>query len=155
MVIKLIRASVDDAEIIHKLQIEAFAELLCKYQDMDTNPGNEPLEKVLWRLQQNNSYFYLIESEGNYVGAIRVIDDKTDKISKRISPLFILPQFRNKGLAQQAIIEAEKIHGCNNWELETILQEEGNCYLYEKMGYQKTGETKEINDKLTLVFYKK
>lgn len=41
------------------------------------------------------------------------------------------------------------------WELHTILQEKGNCYLYEKIGYTKTVETKVINDKLTLVFYKK
>ena len=49
----------------------------------------------------------------------------------------------------------EQLHGCENWELDTILQEEGNCHLYEKMGYHRTGETKRINDKLTLVFYKK
>ncbi|PZT54713.1 GNAT family acetyltransferase [Paenibacillus silvae] len=41
------------------------------------------------------------------------------------------------------------------WELATILQERGNCYLYEKLGYQQTGETKEINDKMTIVFYEK
>ena len=33
--------------------------------------------------------------------------------------------------------------------------EKGNCYLYEKMGYHKTGQTHEINERLTLVFYKK
>lgn len=39
--------------------------------------------------------------------------------------------------------------------LDTILQEKGNCYLYEKMGYRKTGKTEKINDRLTLVFYEK
>lgn len=50
---------------------------------------------------------------------------------------------------------AEKLHGDTNWELETILQEKGNCYLYEKMGYYTTGHTEKINDNMTLVFYKK
>ncbi|AHF06030.1 GNAT family acetyltransferase [Desulfitobacterium metallireducens DSM 15288] len=41
------------------------------------------------------------------------------------------------------------------WELDTILQERRNCYLYEKLGYKKTEKTEVINDKMTLVFYEK
>ena len=59
------------------------------------------------------------------------------------------------GIAQKAIQEVEEIHGNDNWKLETILQEEKNCHLYEKMGYKKTGKTEKINEKLTLVFYEK
>jgi len=51
--------------------------------------------------------------------------------------------------------EAECIHGSENWELDTILEEAGNCYLYEKMGYRKTDKVEKINEKMTLVFYKK
>ena len=36
-----------------------------------------------------------------------------------------------------------------------FLQEQKNCYLYEKLGYRKTGKTQIINEKLTLVFYEK
>lgn len=50
---------------------------------------------------------------------------------------------------------AEQIHGKAHWELETILQEKGNCYFYEKMGYKQTGRTEKINDRLTLVYYHK
>ena len=49
----------------------------------------------------------------------------------------------------------ERIHGRYGWELDTILQEKGNCYLYEKMGYKATVKTEKINDKMTLVFYEK
>ena len=41
------------------------------------------------------------------------------------------------------------------WELSTILEEKGNCYLYEKLGYHPTGNTQVINDRLTLIFYHK
>lgn len=155
MEIRLVRATENDAELIHKMQIKAFTSLLGKYQDFDTSPANESIDNVLWRLHQDTTYFYLIEFENNYVGAIRIIDNKDGISPKRISPLFVLPEFHNKGIAQRAIIEAEKIHGSTNWELETILQEKGNCYLYEKMGYHTTGKTEKINDKLTLVFYVK
>ena len=33
--------------------------------------------------------------------------------------------------------------------------EKGNLYLYEKMGYKQTGKTEVINERLTLVFYRK
>ena len=47
------------------------------------------------------------------------------------------------------------MHGDDNWELDTILQEPKNCHLYEKMGYRQTGRTEVINERLTLVFYEK
>ena len=155
MSIKLVRASVDDAELIWKMQIKAFESLLEKYQDYDTNPACETLEKIIWRLEQPERFFYIIYSNKTPLGAICVVDNKDGITAKRISPLFVLPEYRNQGIAQKAIKKAEEIYGSENWELSTILQEKGNCCLYEKLGYKKTGETLEINDKLTLVFYKK
>lgn len=81
--------------------------------------------------------------------------DKKDGSPKRISPVFIMKEYRNRGYAQKAIAEAENIHGHSLWELETILQEKGNCHLYEKMGYRQTGQTRVINERMTLVSYEK
>lgn len=150
----LVRASLADAKKIWNMQKEAFAELFEKYQDFETSPAAEPLEKTIFRLKQPETYFYMIQFDGQTVGAVRVVDSGNNN-RKRISPIFISPKFRNMGIAQKAIILAEKIHGSKNWELDTIIQEKGNCHLYEKMGYRTTGETKIINDKLTLVFYQK
>ena len=55
----------------------------------------------------------------------------------------------------RAIREAEKIHGVGNWSLDTILQEKGNLYLYEKMGYHQTGRIENINDRMDIVYYEK
>lgn len=52
-------------------------------------------------------------------------------------------------------MEAEKIHGKDNWRLATILQETGNCYLYEKMGYHQSGNLTNINEKMTIMGYEK
>ena len=151
---KLIRASVSDDELIWKMQKKAFYDLFIKYGDTETSPANEPIEKVTDRLKQDFTYYYLIEADGNIVGAIRIIDKK-DGSPKRISPVFIMQEYRRKGYAAQSVREAEKIHGIDNWELETILQEDGNCKLYESLGYKKTGQTIHINEKMTLVCYEK
>lgn len=154
MAVELVRATIEDAEALWKMQVECFASLLEKYQDFDTSPANEPLEKMQWRLEQSNTYYYFIVADGRSVGAIRVIDSK-DGTDKRISPLFVLPAFQNRGIGQRAIKAAEALHGPSGWELDTILQEAGNCHLYEKMGYRQTGKRTAVNDKMTLVFYRK
>ena len=151
---ELKRATLKDTEAIWKLQVEAFTDLLTKYQDYDTSPANESIEKTEMRLSQSFTYFYYIIVDENIVGAIRIVDKK-DGRRKKISPLFIMPEYRGRGYAQQAIAETEQIHGQDNWELGTILEEKGNCHLYEKMGYHKTGQTEVINDKMTIVFYEK
>lgn len=114
MEITLLRADISDAKALHTMQIKAFKNLLEKYQDFDTSPANEGVEKV-----------------------------------------FVLPEFQGKGIAQEAIRLCEKIHGNENRELDTILQEPKNCHLYEKLGYRQTGKTEVINERLTLVFYEK
>ncbi len=43
---KLIRANVNDCEKIWKMQTEAFSDLLERYQDYETSPGNEAKERI-------------------------------------------------------------------------------------------------------------
>lgn len=155
MEVKLLRANVNDAEELHAMQVEAFKELLEKYQDFDTSPASEGVEKVEARLRQGFTYYYFICIGEQKAGAIRIIDEKEVGKNKRISPLFILPEFQGRCLAQIAIRLCEEMHGSEDWELDTILQEPKNCHLYEKMGYRQTGKTEVINERLTLVFYEK
>ena len=155
MDIKLIKAKCEDLKTILQMQKEAFAELYGKYQDTETSPATENYEKILFRFNQPETTYYFIMADNVKVGVIRIVDCKDGITRKRISPIFIMPEYRNKGYAQQAIKEAERIHGKQHWKLDTILQEEGNCYLYEKLGYHQTGKTEQINDKMTIVFYEK
>lgn len=155
MEVKLLRANVDDAGELHAMQVRAFRELLEKYQDFDTSPASEGVEKVEGRLKQEFTYFYFICVGAQKAGAVRVIDRKETGKNKRISPIFLLPEFQGQGIAQKAIRLCEEIHGEEDWELDTILQEPKNCYLYEKMGYRQTGKKEVVNERLTLVFYEK
>ena len=155
MNVQLVRIGIEEAENLWKMQVEAFHDLYEKYQDTETNPATEKIDKIIMRLNQPFTYYYYIIADNTNVGAIRVVDKREEGKAKRISPIFIMKEYRHKGFAQKAIQLAEEIHGCSNWELDTILQEKGNCYLYEKMGYYQTGKTEKINDKMTLVFYKK
>ena len=154
MGIALVKVTREDLETVWRMQIAAFSELLNRYQDYDLSPGAEPVDKIIARFEMPGSVYYFIEAEGVKVGVIRVVDKK-DGSRKRISPLWIMAEYRGKGYAQQAITAVEELYGEDNWSLDTILQEEGNCYLYEKMGYHRTGKIEHINDKMDIVFYEK
>ena len=150
--IDLKKADRSDCEVIHRIHVKAFSPILLKYQDYDSNPASESLDDIYRRFDQSFTDYYLIELDGSVIGSLRVCDFGA---SCRLSPICILPEFQGNGYAQRAILLAEQRHGADHWSLETILQEPGLGHLYEKMGYRKTGKTKVINDKMTLIFYEK
>ena len=155
MKILLEKATIENSEEIHQMQIKSFKNLLEKYKDYNTNPGNESIERIIQRFNQEFTDYYIIKIESISIGAIRVI--KLDNGLKcRVAPIFILPEYHNRGIAQKVfkIIE-EKYKPKNGWILDTILQEKGNCHLYEKIGYKKTGQIENINENMDIVFYEK
>jgi GNAT superfamily N-acetyltransferase len=155
MKITLIKATVENAKEIHQMQIESFKKLLDIYQDYETNPGNEKIDKIIGKINQETTDFYIIKTENISVGAIR-INKLENGLKCRIAPIFILPEYQNNGIAQKVfkIIE-EEYKPKNGWILDTILEEKGNCHLYEKIGYTKTGKIEKINERMNIVYYEK
>ena len=155
MEIILEKATIENADKIHQMQIKSFKTLLDKYKDYDTNPGNENVDRIIARINQKETDFYIIKFQNVSVGAIRVLKLEDGKLC-RVGPIFILPEYQNKGIAQNVfeIIE-KKYKPQNGWILSTILQEKGNCHLYEKIGYRKTGKIENINENMDIVYYEK
>jgi len=107
--VTLTLATEKDAELIHLMKYEAFLPLYEIYRDDETSPVKEPIEKVIAILERKASEYYIIKADGLSVGAIRVCHRKRDyeppkgEVPAYISPLFILPRFQNKGIAQIAV----------------------------------------------------
>lgn len=154
MEVRLEKATDKDAQFIFDIQVKAFMPHLDKYKDYETNPANENAERVIRRINNPNGSFYKILANNKLVGAICIL--WKEEVQFWISPMFILPSYQGKGIAQKAITLIEEMFPqAITWELATILEEERNCYLYEKMGYNKTGVSKKLNDDATLIFYQK
>ncbi len=153
MAINLIKAEVESCSEIYELQIKSFQALLEKYQDEESNPGAETIERFYERFRQPNTDYWMIELEEKRIGAIRICD--FGELCK-LKQIFILPEFQNCGYAQDAIKAVEKAYpNAQRWELDTILQEDKLCHLYEKMGYCKTGKITNIKDGMDLIDYAK
>ncbi|PHG12220.1 GNAT family N-acetyltransferase [Bacillus toyonensis] len=155
MNIILKRANEKDALDIFTMQITSFYPLLEKYQDYETSPANEPIQRTMTRIKYPNGGFYKIIVDGQFVGAICIYHkEKTNQFW--ISPMFIHPEFQGDGIAQKVLLLIEEMFPeAMSWELATILEEERNCFLYEKIGYKRTEVIKKLNDKATLIYYKK
>ena len=154
MSVILQKANREDMRELWQMQVDAFKGLFAKYHDHDMSPAAESYERILQKFDFMGTTYFFIVAEGKRVGGIRIIDKK-DGSRKRISPIWIMPEFRNLGFAQQAILEAERIYGEDNWSLDTILQEKGNLHLYEKLGYRQTGKIEKISDLMDIVYYEK
>ena len=154
MGVELRKAEKEEMHKLWEMQVKAFIGLLDKYNDYDMSPSAESYERILQKYDFEGTTYYFIVADGNEIGGIRIIDKK-DGSRKRISPLWIMPEFRNKGYAQQAILAAEQLYGSDNWKLDTILQEEGNIHLYEKLGYRRTGKIDKISDAMDIIYFEK
>ena len=148
------QANIKDSEKIHRMQVIGFKALLEKYQDHDTNPGAETLERVRSRFASDIIDHYFISLQDKDIGYIRIV--RMGEGVFRLSQMFILPEYQNSGYAQMAIKQMELLYpDAKKWILDTIKQETKLCHLYEKMGYKLTGTVKNIKQGMDFVDYAK
>ena len=153
MSIHLKRAQLSDAEAMHRIQVAAFLPIYNKYRDTAISPACETVQRVREKIA--SSRYYFIMDGDTAVGGIRVVDHRDGVRPKVISPLFILTEHQNKGYARRAIHEVERLHGEHHWRLDTILEEPGNCHLYEKLGYHRIGAPQPVRPNMTIIDYEK
>lgn len=140
-------------DAVFDIQQKAYKPLFDKYNDPETNPCMESRETVLAKYTCPGTDGYVFIVDNRPVGSVRVI---VRGDTCKISALAVLPEYQNRGIAQSAMREIEgKYAGVKKWVLDTLAKEPGNCHLYEKLGYVRTGEYKVINDRLTIVDYEK
>lgn len=151
--IKVIEFQKEFIDAVFDIQRKAYKPLFDKYHDTDTSPYLESKEEVLEKYMRPGTSGYVFLDKEIPVGAVRII--ARGDVCK-VSALAVLPEYQNCGIAQAALKEIERMHSdCKCWILDTILEEKGNCHLYEKLGYVKIGEPQAVNDHLTLINYKR
>lgn len=150
--ISLRKASVDDANELLELQKEVFMPFLLRYEDYETSPATQTMDRFTRRFDIGDYYKILFNDA--LIGSIYI--HELDPGVMKLHIINILEEYQGRGIAQAVIKRIEAMYPqAYRWELETILSEPRNCYLYEKMGYVRFGENKVINDKLTLINYRK
>ncbi len=153
MKVNLLKANLSEAEKLLEMQKICFSPHLERYQDFETSPAMVSINKILWQIKNDN--FYKIMLDDVWVGSINVkaLDENGNY---KLHIINVLPEYQGMGIGQLAIKLAEGLFpDSKTWCLETLEDMPYNRHVYEKAGYQFTGETERINEKLTLVYYQK
>ncbi|MDF2670157.1 MAG: hypothetical protein K0R67_2463 [Paenibacillus sp.] len=147
--LSLRRASPHHAEALHRIQKAAFQEDLDTYQDFETNPACETLDQMVHKIDKHD-YFAIYFEEG-LVGGVAV--RQTADHEYRLSPIYLSPDFQNKGLGTQIFTSLFAVYqDARSWSLDTPKMNKRNGHFYEKLGFLPVGEHY-INERLTLTRY--
>lgn len=140
-----------EARRLLEIQTEAFAEDLVRYEDYDTSPVNESIERLLRKVA--SFYHYTIWLGDEIIGGADVRDLKENRY--RLNRVFLSHEYQNKGLGSKImeLIESE-FPSAIEWSLDTPYLNTRNHHFYEKLGYKKVGQH-QISAKLLLIDYVK
>lgn len=150
--INIIEINKNELKEAHKMHRKCFVDTFKRYRDKK-NPVFMSYKKFKKYESHPKLTMYWIVKDDIRVGQIWI---GVNESSAMLSRIFVLKEYQNQGIAQEAIKLAEsKYSHCTSWYLDTIKQEKNNCHLYEKMGYIKTDEEMIINKRMTIIYYKK
>lgn len=150
--VELVLIKENELKTAYKMHRRGFLPTFLKYYDR-INPIFESYRKFKFFYHYPDTYMFWIMLDGMDVGEIWInIKDG----SARLARLFVLKEFQNKGVAQNAIKIAENLFpDYKRWRLDTIKEEKNNCHLYEKLGYIPCGVERRINKRMTIIEYEK
>ncbi|MCM1115828.1 MAG: GNAT family N-acetyltransferase [Clostridium sp.] len=150
MNIQLKRIEKSELKFAWLMQKIGFLDVFFKYLD-SISPVLQGYKKFSKKASRVDMYWIMLNDAK--VGEIWIGEKENVAY---LANIFILEKYRNKGIAQSAILTAEALYPQYKvWRLDTIKQEKRNCYLYEKLGYIPTGEAKRINKRMTIIDYEK
>ena len=145
------RTYVEEAQDILAVQKEAFREDLERYKDHKTNPANEPIEKLIYKINKNHHYTILIDDI--IIGGAEVRLDSEDECY--INRIFLSPEYQDSGFGSQIMIFLETEYpSVKKWTLSTPHLNYRNHHFYEKFGFKKVGEHC-VTENLSLIDYLK
>jgi len=129
-------------EILRMYQL-AFKPLFDRYHDVETTPYLETLTSLTEKAKQAETEYDFFEVDGCRVGMVRLLAQSATTM--RISPLLILPEYQNRGLAKLMLSALENhFPRVTCWQLDTIIEEPKLVHLYQRAGYQQLPDRCEV-----------
>ncbi|MBP1925376.1 ribosomal protein S18 acetylase RimI-like enzyme [Sedimentibacter acidaminivorans] len=154
--VKFEKMTINDLKEHLVLQRRAFLPLLAKYQDGNFSPANITEAEMKKRIENSQGIYLKIILDSLDVGGIYAYTLNNGRNEMYLSTIYISNNMQGCGLAQESIKHLEEMCiGIKTWWLEVPEGENKNIHIYEKLGYQYTGKKIIINEKLTLLLYKK
>lgn len=139
--IELIRAETEDVKILRDSQVKTFEDdnkNKPKGAAMGLPPGCDSIKWNSERILENE--VYKIICNGVLAGGFIIFAYGKNK--KEIGRVWIEPEYQNKGIGKKAFeILFKTVKEKTEWKLETPDWAVRNHHFYEKVGFEKIGET--------------
>ncbi|MHA2246248.1 MAG: GNAT family N-acetyltransferase [Candidatus Hodarchaeales archaeon] len=126
--------------MIKELGIEDYPKIqaLWKVAGLSWRPeGRDNIDRIREQIKSKNVFFLGKIENGELIGVILITHDTRKGWINRLA---VLPQYRNRGVAQQLIKEAEdRLYQVNGIEVISTLifdDNEASTSLFEKVGYE-------------------
>ncbi len=160
--ISLRLTTAEDADILTEIQQKAFKPLYEKYHDKG-NPFLRDKRDILCRLDNPNFLYLTILSDNKIVGGVLYrIKGSTPFVKKLfwgkyyLGRVYVLPEYQNKNIATQAILQSEKyLKKPRKLYVDFPADLDKNRKCYTKCGYKDTGKRLETEPGLILACYEK
>ena len=154
MIVGLLSARAEDAYRLTEMQARAFMPSVHKRGGYETSPAAETPDRMLERITGAKSHCFIITLDGVYAGMICIKEIGEDAF--KINPIFVLPEFQNQGVGQEALrLAMERFPVARRWTLFCVREEEKNIHFYEKLGFSKTGAERKLAENITLIGYER
>lgn len=152
----------EDAEILCKIQKEAFQPLYERYHD-EGNPYLRDERDILSRLNREDSIYYTIMDRGQIVGGIFYKCNCSTPFCKMLKDgeyylcrVYIRPDVQGKQIARTAIRLCEEgFSNATKYFVDFPEDLEMNRRCYESVGYVDTGERLKVDENLVLASFSK
>ena len=140
--INIIKADIEDSKIITEIKKLAYNDETHRFgPGRDGGPPGYESEEETQRLIKNY-LFYKIIFDKKIIGFFWLHGD--DNKFYELEDLCIHPEQHNKGFGFETLKLMEELHPqIKKWVLGTPYYSVKNQYLYEKIGYKKTGQTED------------
>lgn len=132
--LEILRASVDDSEMIAACTRDAYSCEMSKYVG-EGKISERPTSNEVQHDMENHTY-YKIMLDDTIIGGVIIMEEDEQTVS--IQDFCIAPPYQNRGYGKLVLSELERLHNdIPRWVLTTPVYSVGNQHLYEKQGYKK------------------
>ena len=128
---KILRATITDAEEILRLQKLAYRIEAERYNDYNIPPLMQTLEQIMEQFKDH--VFLKLVSENTIIGTVRAVEENG---TCYIGKLAVHPEMQNRGIGTTLMQEIESCYKPLRFELFVGSKSENNIYLYSKLGYR-------------------
>ena len=150
--VKMLLATIEDAEKLLEIQKNAFKRYSDKYGDFDSNPYHMDLHRMEFNVKYRFGQYYKIidEESNNIIGGIFAFE-LDDKNTFKIAQFYLDDEYQHLGYGSYVLNKLLDINPeVKTWYVDTIMQEEYNVEFYKHIGFVVIDEEEE-HEGLTFV----